>query len=321
MANIIGHIEEFNPKTQDWGTYAERLGHYFNANSIDNNKKVSTLLCLIGGNTYTILRNLLAPEKPTDKTYKQLIDVLATHFSPKPLVIAERFRFRKRNQEHKETVTDYAAVLRQMSRYCEFNAVLDDNLRDQFVCGLTSEAAQKRLITEEELSFNKALKIAHSMETAVKDIGELKLNVNHSSETPVYKVQNYSRPQNRANMQKCRHCGKTNHACKDCCFQNSNCNSCGKKGHISTICRSKKTKPEKFKMSLQKSKKVHQVDESKSDSESESDETALFYTTQKRKSDVIWVHPKVEGVDFPMELDTGSALSIISTEYDWKIVA
>ncbi|XP_041378038.1 uncharacterized protein K02A2.6-like [Gigantopelta aegis] len=68
-------------------------------------------------------------------------------------------------------------------------------------------------------------------------------------------------------------------------------------------------------MSLQKSKKVHQVDESKSDSESESDETALFYTTQKRKSDVIWVHPKVEGIDFPMELDTGSALSIISTEF------
>ena len=35
-----------------------RLGPNFNANSIDNNKKVPTPLCVIGDKTYTVLQYL-----------------------------------------------------------------------------------------------------------------------------------------------------------------------------------------------------------------------------------------------------------------------
>ena len=47
---------------------------------------------------------------------------------------------------------------------CEFGALLDEALRDCIVCGLDSKAAQKRLLTEPDLMFAKAVEIATSME-------------------------------------------------------------------------------------------------------------------------------------------------------------
>ena len=46
---------------------------------------------------YALLSNLLAPDKPVSKTIEQL-KVLQKHYEPKPVVIAERFQFHRRNQ-------------------------------------------------------------------------------------------------------------------------------------------------------------------------------------------------------------------------------
>ena len=56
-------------------------------------KQVVTLLLVIGGKTYALLSDLLAPGKPLSKSLKQLQKILQTRFKPKPVVIAERFQF------------------------------------------------------------------------------------------------------------------------------------------------------------------------------------------------------------------------------------
>ena len=76
----------------------ELVEQFFLANDIDDDHKVPTLLSLIGGKTYTLLRDLLAPEKPATKSFQQIVTTLQQHLSPKPLEIAERVRFYKRNQ-------------------------------------------------------------------------------------------------------------------------------------------------------------------------------------------------------------------------------
>ncbi len=45
--------------------------------------------------TCGLLRNLVQPEKPKDKSYKDIVDTLTklSVFEPKPLLIAERFSF------------------------------------------------------------------------------------------------------------------------------------------------------------------------------------------------------------------------------------
>ena len=67
-------------------------------NDIEADKKVAVLQSVMGAATYGLFI-LIAPDNPGETTYKDIVDVLQGHFSPKLIVIAKRFRFHKRNQQ------------------------------------------------------------------------------------------------------------------------------------------------------------------------------------------------------------------------------
>uniref|UniRef100_A0AAR2KSV2 Uncharacterized protein n=1 Tax=Pygocentrus nattereri TaxID=42514 RepID=A0AAR2KSV2_PYGNA len=54
-------------------------------------------------------------------------------------------------------------------KHCEFGYVLSDTIRDRLVCGLRSEAIQKRLLSESNLTLQKATEFSVSMELAAKE--------------------------------------------------------------------------------------------------------------------------------------------------------
>ena len=68
---------------------------------------------------------------------------LKSHFEPKLLIIAERFKFHQRGQAPGETVAEYVAELCRLATHCEFGSYLDEALRDRFVCGLKGEECKK----------------------------------------------------------------------------------------------------------------------------------------------------------------------------------
>ena len=74
------------------------MEQFFLANNIEEDPEVPTLLSLIGSKTYTLFWDLLSPDKPAKKSFQQIVTTPQQHLSPKPLEIAERFRFNKRNQ-------------------------------------------------------------------------------------------------------------------------------------------------------------------------------------------------------------------------------
>ena len=148
MAVAFGHIREFELGTESISAYLERVQLYFVANDVANEKKVAVLLSVIGSKTYVLLRSLLHPEAPKENTFDQLAKTLKEHLEPKPQTIVERFHFHRRNQEQSESVLDYIAELRRLSATCDFGGYLNEVLRDRFVCGLSNEATQKRLLTE-----------------------------------------------------------------------------------------------------------------------------------------------------------------------------
>ena len=117
MAVAFGHIREFELGTESISAYLERVQLYFVANDVANEKKVAVLLSLavIGSKTYILLRSLLHPEAPKEKTFDQLAKTLKEHLEPKPQSIVERFHFHHRNQEQSESVLDYIAELRRLS--------------------------------------------------------------------------------------------------------------------------------------------------------------------------------------------------------------
>jgi hypothetical protein len=154
---LIGSINPFEGNTETWTSYQERLEQYFIVNDIAAEKRVAGLLTLLGERTYCLLRSLTSPEKPSEKTYQELCDLLSTHLSPKPLIIAERFRFHKRNQATGECIKDYVATLRKLAELCNFGDNLNDTLRDRFVCGLREETTQRKLLSTVDITFAKAI--------------------------------------------------------------------------------------------------------------------------------------------------------------------
>ena len=60
---LLGHIEPFDPDTDDWLQYVERMEQMFTANDLVGAKKAekrrSIFLFVVGKRTYGILRRLL----------------------------------------------------------------------------------------------------------------------------------------------------------------------------------------------------------------------------------------------------------------------
>ena len=124
MAGYIGKLDEYDSNS-DWGEYIERLNEYFVANELEGEDEATTqraiLLSTCGAKTYSQIRNLLAlAVKPNTKTFVELTELVKTHLSPKPLVIAERFRINNRKQLETETVREYMRELRRMAETCAF---------------------------------------------------------------------------------------------------------------------------------------------------------------------------------------------------------
>ena len=294
----LGRMQEFEPDTESISAYLERLQLFFEANDIADGKKVSVLLTVIGRNNFSLLRNLLAPDSPKDKSLDDLTEVLKAHFEPKPLVIAERFNFYRRNQRSEESILDFVADLRRLTVKCEFGAFLDQALRDRFVCGLKSENMQKHLLAKDhiKLTFSKAVETAQGMEAAASKAKEFK-------EPPpaVFQVTPRQKP--------CHRCGRSNHDEQACRFRQATCHNCGKVGHIAPACRSRKTSKRSIKR--KPADTAHWVELETSELETSEPEEMAVYTVGEKATNPIKVDVLINGRSFPMELDTGAAVTII----------
>jgi hypothetical protein len=330
MTALIGNIGPFDANTDQWISYKERLEQFFAANEVDDAKHVAVLLSVVGAKTYELLRTLTAPEKPAQRTFAQLCEVLGKHLAPKPLIIAERFRFHKRNQKQGETISEYCVAIQKLSEQCEFGTTLKDTLRDRLVCGLASEHIQRKLLVEVDLTYDRAKAIALAAETATKDAEEFRKHP--IAETQVNKLlakaakrslqpSKPSQPQattTAAANASCGRCGKQNHTQDQCYFRDKQCHQCLKIGHVKRMCKSGRlAKP------LQTMKRnVHYVDESLNEAdyrgESSEEEAVLHYVTDDENHTVgsltskpLTVNMVINGVNIDMEIDSGSPVSLM----------
>jgi len=160
-----GKIKAFNPRTDDWEVYQERLQFYMVANGIeDATKKRSILLTVCGDSTFKLLRSLV-PEGKLDAdgvTYDSLVRLLNTHYSKKQSTIVHRFNFNTRSRQPSESIADYIAALRELALNCKFSDQdrLEEMLRDRLVCGVNHSGIQRKLLSEGELTYASALKLA-----------------------------------------------------------------------------------------------------------------------------------------------------------------
>ena len=123
-ASYHGRLAEFSPRIDTVEDFKEKFFLYCTANSIKSGDKQKVVfLTSIGGTAYTLVKNLVRQRLPQDLELEALIDVLKTHYQSKVVVIAERFKFFKRQQREGESIAVYLCELRRLAKDCEFGSI------------------------------------------------------------------------------------------------------------------------------------------------------------------------------------------------------
>ena len=71
---------------------------------MDENKKKSIFLVVIGPSSLKLVCNLVSLNKPHKKMLQQLITVLKQHYNPTLSVIVQRFKFHTRTRKPSESI-------------------------------------------------------------------------------------------------------------------------------------------------------------------------------------------------------------------------
>uniref|UniRef100_A0A182XPM8 RT_RNaseH_2 domain-containing protein n=1 Tax=Anopheles quadriannulatus TaxID=34691 RepID=A0A182XPM8_ANOQN len=133
----------------------------------------------MGGEAYDVLCDKIAPKRPRECEYKEVIATLEEYFHPEPLEISENFRFKCRRQGDKdahsaeESVDEYLVALRKIATTCNFGQYLSTALRNQLVFGLKRNDIRNRLLEKRNLTLEEARDIAVGMELSKKSSAEI----------------------------------------------------------------------------------------------------------------------------------------------------
>lgn len=315
-----GTVGPFEPSSETWTAYAERLEQYFIANDVVSaDKKRAVLLSVCGPTTYQLIRNLLAPTKPTTKSFDELVKLVKDHHHPAPSVTVQRYEFNKRIRKEGESFANFVAHLKQLSEHCKFGEALNDMLRDRLICGCNSERLRHQLLAKSPPpTFDEAFALAQAFESAERNAKDIQAPV----QTPVHAVRkSQGTRQYASRTTDCYRCGGK-HSPSVCRFKDEPCHFCKKKGHIARVCRTKarqqrSTGPNHGNRAT--ARKTHQVDDRNSPATSPSpplgDSYNLFTVgdrSTRKRAGPLMVTMNVNGKDVSMEVDTGAHFSLIS---------
>ena len=149
----------------------------------------------------------------------------------------QRYKFHTRERGPLELIANYVAELKSIIGLCGFQDTLPEMLRDRLVCGANDGRIQHALLQEHNLTIERALKIAQSIEAAANDMQQLKIQP--SQDQTIHCVYSKQTP-TTSSTTPCYRCGSTDHQQIVCRFKSAMCRACGKKGHIAKVCCSKK---------------------------------------------------------------------------------
>ena len=72
-------------------------------------------------------------------------------------------------------VASFVTELRSIAEFCDFCTSLEDMLHNQIMCGINDDGIQQKLFAEKTLTYQRALELSQGLETAAKNIKELKI--------------------------------------------------------------------------------------------------------------------------------------------------
>ena len=195
-----------------WNQWENAFKNYLLAigtDSFNAERKRALILHCIGLEGQHIF-NTLPEITDEDNVYGNALAALKQHFQPSVNVVSERYKFRQRKQHHGESIDFYVASLRDLAKTCSFETCTDkEMIGDQIVEKTTMPKIRERLLMEADLTLEKTLEIARSIESAVRESKIL----GNAQTSHVNRVHASSRHQQRERA--CYRCGSKSHLAND----------------------------------------------------------------------------------------------------------
>lgn len=109
----IGMMPEYKSR-DDWNLYVEKLDKFFIANLIENDRKVSVLITMIGADTCHILKELCDPVLPNTLGYEHLCSLLSKQFSSKIAIFRQPTKFYELKQNNCESINEWYVRIKKV---------------------------------------------------------------------------------------------------------------------------------------------------------------------------------------------------------------
>ncbi|XP_013912967.1 PREDICTED: uncharacterized protein LOC106541915 [Thamnophis sirtalis] len=271
MASALPPFAPFEAAGETWEGFMERFECYLIASKNHNQpeaEKCSFFLSCCGPAMFVSARALAAPRPVYQLSWDTLMSRLKNHYAPAPSRIARRFAFRRCIQKPAESISQFLESLRVTAAQCDFQN-LDENLVEQFVCGVKDINLRSRLLRHPDITMQQAVESARAAELSEQSTANmqcLQLSLppppmlpgcpppatqaclmdklvppkDHCSEL-VGQLRGQPRhppppPPVAPATTGCMDCGG-HHARTACPFKGTVCRRCKKKGHIAQVCR------------------------------------------------------------------------------------
>ena len=229
-----------------WEKYKKRFDLLCNAIGVtDQKQKLSMLLTYIGDETYEIYENITPA---TELTLAEVFTLFDEHFRPQLNVSYETYLFHQMKQRSDETIHQYYIRLKEQAVKCNFHCV-DTAIKQQIELSTNNNKLRKYSFHHSGKTLQDLLKIGKSLEDMKIQTETLEEALKEPDVNAV--TRNTTQPQGnrflthnhdvtRSKTQTCFNCGGPYPHHQSCPARGKTCNNCGKLGHFSKVCRSKK---------------------------------------------------------------------------------
>ena len=173
--------------------------------------------------------------------------------------------------------------------------------------GLHSEQTRKTLLEEDGITLTRAVEITQAKESAIRDAKALQGAKNATA--TVLQMSSSVQANHTGRPKLCFRCGRSDHDSPACRFRQAECHKCGKIGHIAPACRSQKSQSGNY------APRTNYFESSQPQSSSFEDQQEMgtfVCSASKGSSRPIQVSISINGKPLVMQLDTGTAVSLMA---------